>query len=145
MGQDLYANSAAPRRVFGLAAAVSARPLARICFEGPEDELRRTDIAQPALVAVELAALAALGEAAGLGGEPSSALAPLGAGWTAGHSLGEYAACVAAGALSSEAGLRLAVERGRLMAAAPPGTMAAVLGLDADALRPLCRAVDGLV
>src|SRR5262245_47812302 len=145
MGQDLHARSAAARRVFDLAESVCGRPLARLCFEGPEEELRRTDVAQPALVAVELAALAALAEAAGLGDDPAAALAPLGAGWTAGHSLGEYAASVAAGALTLEDGLRLAAERGRLMAAAPAGTMAAVLGLDAEALRPICAAADGLV
>jgi [acyl-carrier-protein] S-malonyltransferase len=145
MGHDLHRHSAAARRVFDLADAVADRPLARICFEGPDEELRRTDVAQPALVAVELAALAALAEAAGLGAAPTDVLAPLGVEWTAGHSLGEYAACVAAGALSAEDGLRLAVERGRLMADAPSGTMAAVLGLDAPALHSICAAVDGLV
>jgi [acyl-carrier-protein] S-malonyltransferase len=145
MGQDLYASSSAARRVFDLADEVCARPLARLCFDGPEDELRRTDVAQPALVAVELAALAALAEVAGLGDDPTAALEPLGARWTAGHSLGEYAASVAAGALSLENGLRLAAERGRLMAEAPPGTMVAVLGLDADVLRPICARADGVV
>src|SRR5437868_416666 len=138
MGHDLYARSAAARRVFDLADVVCARPLTRLCFDGPEEELRRTDMAQPALVAVELAALAALAEAAGLGADPTSVLAPTGARWTAGHSLGEYAASVAAGALALEDGLRLAAERGRLMAEAPAGTMAAVLGLDAEALGPIC-------
>jgi len=145
MGRDLHASSAAARRVFDLADAVCARPITRLCFEGPEEELRRTDVAQPALVAVEVAALAALAELAGLGDDPTAALAPLGARWTAGHSLGEYAAAVAAGALSPEDGLRLAAERGCLMAAAPAGTMAAILGLDAERLRPICAAVDGLV
>jgi [acyl-carrier-protein] S-malonyltransferase len=145
MGQDLYLGSAAARRVFDLADVVAARPLGRLCFEGPVEELVRTEVAQPALVAVELAALAALAEVAGLGSEPTGALTRLGARWTAGHSLGEYAACVAAGALSVEDGLRLAVERGRLMSAAPPGTMAAVIGLDAEALRSICAAVGGVV
>jgi [acyl-carrier-protein] S-malonyltransferase len=145
MGRDLYLHSTAARRLFDLADTLAARPLSRICFDGPEEELRRTDVAQPALVAVELAAMAALVELAGLGERPADALAPLRVAWAAGHSLGEYAACVAVGALSVEDGIGLAVERGRLMAEAPAGTMAAVLGLDAEALRPICAAVDGLV
>jgi [acyl-carrier-protein] S-malonyltransferase len=145
MGHDLYAGSSAARRVFDLADAVCDRPLARLCFEGPEEELRRTEVAQPALVAVELAALAALAEALGLGDDPTAPLTPLGARWTAGHSLGEYAASVAAGAIAVEDGLRLAAERGRLMAGAPAGTMVAVLGLEADALRTICASVDGAV
>src|SRR5262245_38742154 len=102
MGRDLYASSAAARCVFDLADRVCDRPLARIGFEGPDEERRRTEVAQPALVAVELAALMALAEAVGLGDDPTAALAPLGVAWTAGHSLGEYTAAAAAGALSLE-------------------------------------------
>ena len=144
MGADLHAGSAAARRVFDLADEVCGRPISRLCFEGPEEELRRTDVAQPALVAVELAALAALAGELGLApdGLPS-ALGALDVRWSAGHSLGEYTACVAAGALAPEDGLRLAAERGRVMAEAPPGTMAAVLGLDAEQLEALCARAPG--
>jgi [acyl-carrier-protein] S-malonyltransferase len=140
MGADLYEKSAAARAIFALADAVCGRPISRICFEGPEEQLRPTDVAQPALLAVELALLAALGEV--LGGD---LLAALDVRWVAGHSLGEYGACAATGALSSEDALRLAAERGRLMGQAPAGTMAAVLGLDASALVPICAAIPGVV
>jgi [acyl-carrier-protein] S-malonyltransferase len=141
MAADLIECSAAARRVFARAQEVSGLPIGRLCADGPEEELRRTDVAQPALVAAELAALAALGERLGLDGEDlAGAAEALGVRWVAGHSLGEYAACVVAGALSIDDGLRLAAERGRLMAEARAGAMAAVLGLDAERLDEICRA-----
>jgi [acyl-carrier-protein] S-malonyltransferase len=144
MASDLMAASAAARRIFEIADAACDRPISRICVEGPEEALRATDVAQPALVAHALAALAALAEAAGLGCEPVDAVAALGTRWTAGHSLGEYAAGVAAGALSVQDGLCLAAERGRLMAAAPAGAMAAVLGLDAEQIQGLTSRIAGI-
>jgi [acyl-carrier-protein] S-malonyltransferase len=142
MGVDLAERSAAARRLFARAEAASGLPILRLCAEGPEDELRRTDVAQPALVAAELAALAALAERLGLDGDDLGGAADaLGASWVAGHSLGEYAACVVAGALSIDDGVRLAAERGRLMAAAKAGAMAAVLGLDAERVGELCDQV----
>ena len=141
MAVDLVERSSAARRVFARAELASGLPIGRLCAEGPEDELRRTDAAQPALLAAELAVLAALAERLGLDGDDlTGAAEALGARWVAGHSLGEYAACVAAGALSVDDGLRLASERGRLMANAPAGAMAAVLGLDAEPLGEICRA-----
>jgi [acyl-carrier-protein] S-malonyltransferase len=141
MAVDLVESSPAARRMFERAEAASSLPLRRLCSDGPEEELRRTDVAQPALVAAELAALAAFAERIGLEGDDlGGAAEALGTRWVAGHSLGEYAACVVAGALSIDDGVRLAAERGRLMAEARAGAMAAVLGLDADRLEEICRA-----
>ncbi|HEV8634857.1 MAG TPA: ACP S-malonyltransferase [Chloroflexota bacterium] len=145
MGADLVERSPAARAIFDRAEAEADLPLARLCAEGPEEALRATEVAQPALVAVELAALAALAERLGTNGEELGGVAgALGAEWVAGHSLGEYAACVVAGALSTDDALRLAAERGRLMAEARTGTMAAVLGLEAGTLEEICRSVGGV-
>ena len=131
MGSDLRASDPDLfERYFGAADAVSGLPVSRLCLEGPASELTRTDVAQPALFAHGLA----LAEAARVRGiEPSH---------VAGHSLGEYTAAVAAGALSPEDGMRAVCERGRLMAeiqSERPGTMAAVIGLEAEALADLCE------
>ncbi|MCY4639218.1 MAG: ACP S-malonyltransferase [Chloroflexi bacterium] len=134
MGRDLYAESAAARAVFDEADDALGIGLSRLCFEGPAEELTRTVNAQPALVAHGLAALAAAIEGGGVTARP---------GFLAGHSLGEYAALVAAGSLSVSAGLRLVRERGRLMQEAcdrEPGSMAAVVALDRDRVEQLCRA-----
>lgn len=132
MGKDLFQRSQAARRVFQAADDVLGRPLSVLCFEGPEDELRLTQNAQPAIMTVSLACLAAAHEYGQLECAPS---------FVAGHSLGEYTAAVAAGALSFADGLRLVQERGRLMALAGeecPGIMAALLGLDEEAAARLC-------
>ncbi len=134
MGQALAEKSAAARELFEKADAILQRPLSRICFEGPEDALRQTINTQPAILTVSLACLAAAEERAELWDSPL---------FVAGHSLGEYSAAVASGALSFEDGLRLVQERGRLMQAAGeenPGGMIAVLGLDEAAARELCSA-----
>ena len=131
MGQDLAAAHAAAREVFDTADRVLGVPLSRLCWEGPADELKQTVNAQPALLTHSVAALRLL-EARGLKPE-----------WAAGHSLGEYSACVAAGALSFEDALRLVRRRGELMfeaGEARPGSMAAVLGVDEDGARKLCAA-----
>lgn len=144
MGADVYRASPAARRVYDLADHALGFSLSRLCFEGPEEALRETINTQPALVATSLALLAALQEAAGVElpetGEPSLMM-PLQPAYTAGHSVGEYAAVAAAGALSIEDALRLVRERGRLMHAEGticPSGMAAVLGLDAAAVEALC-------
>lgn len=132
-GADLYASSPAARRVFEQADAALGFPLSQLCFQGPEHALRQTINAQPAIMAVSLACREAAREAGLLAGEPA---------FVAGHSLGEYTALVAAGALDIEDGLRLVRERGRLMQMAGeerPGTMAALLGLDEEATTALCR------
>src|SRR5690606_27336892 len=110
--------------------------LAGLCFEGPEEELVRTENTQPALLAVSVACLRVL-RAEGFAPEAA-----------AGHSLGEYAALVAAGAIDLAAAVRTVRERGRLMEAAVPGgagTMGAVIGLDDDVVRSLCAKATGVV
>lgn len=116
----------------GRAAAASGLPLQQLCTEGPADALKRTEVAQPALFAVSLA-LADIAHAVGL--RPTA---------LAGHSLGEYTAAVAAGALTPDDGAELVAERGRLMADAQrqrPGAMAAILGPTPDAVEALCTRV----
>lgn len=133
MGQDLCQGSPAAREIFQRADAVLGLPLSRLCFEGPEEELRQTAHAQPAIMTASLAGLAAALEAGALRQRPA---------FLAGHSLGEYTALVAAGALGVDDALRLVWERGRLMQEAgerQAGTMAAVLGLEEDAVREICR------
>lgn len=133
MGRILFEQSAAARRLFETADAVLKRALSEICFRGPEDLLRQTVNAQPAIMTVSLACLAAAQERGDLTRPPS---------YVAGHSLGEYTAAVAAGALRFEDGLRLVQERGRLMQQAGeqnPGTMAAILGLSEPAVRKFCE------
>jgi [acyl-carrier-protein] S-malonyltransferase len=138
-GADLYEASPAARLVFDRADATLGFPLSELCFRGPEDVLRQTINAQPAIMAVSLACL----EAAREGGLVGSAQARLAEpAFVAGHSLGEYTALVAAGVLELEDGFRLVRERGRLMQMAgeqQPGTMAALLGLDEETVGQVCR------
>jgi [acyl-carrier-protein] S-malonyltransferase len=116
-------------RYFGLADEASGLPVGRLALEGPIEELTATEVAQPALFALSLA----LAEVAGELG--------LTARLVAGHSLGEYTAAVALGALGLGDGMRLVAKRGRLMAeiqSSTPGTMAAVIGLGRDAVEGIC-------
>jgi [acyl-carrier-protein] S-malonyltransferase len=132
-GADLYEASPAACRVFQRADAALGFSLSDLCLHGPEDLLRQTINTQPAVMAVSLACLEAGREAGLLATEPA---------FVAGHSLGEYTALVATGALDIESGLRLVRERGRLMQMASderPGTMAALLGLDEETAAALCR------
>lgn len=132
MGRDLCDASPEARAVFDAADAALGFSLSSICFDGPEDALTQTVNTQPALVTHAIAALAA-GIAAGAVTERPALVA--------GHSLGEYAALIAAGAVDFEDGVRLVRERGRLMQAAcdaEPSTMAAIIGLEPDALRAIC-------
>jgi malonyl CoA-acyl carrier protein transacylase len=124
MGRALAEKSSAARELFERADAVLGRRLSEICFDGPEELLRQTINTQPAIMTVSLACLATAKERGDLDEKPS---------FVAGHSLGEYTAAVAGGALSFEDGLLLVQERGRLMQAAGEenaGGMIAVLGLD---------------
>jgi len=122
-------------RYLGMADEASGLEVTRVIAEGPAEELTRTDVAQPALFAMSLAVSEV---AADLG---------LSSDFVAGHSLGEYTAAVAAGALALEEGMRLVALRGRLMAeiqSQSPGAMAAVIGLDRAAVEKLCaQAADG--
>jgi len=134
MGRDLFEGSAQARQVFETADRVLGFSITELCFRGPEAELQETRHAQPAIFAVSLACLAAARELDGLPPGPPAFLA--------GHSLGEFTALVAAGALDLEDGLRLVQERGRLMQEAAersPGAMAAILGLDEAAVSDICH------
>jgi [acyl-carrier-protein] S-malonyltransferase len=133
MGKAFYEASAAARAVFERADAALGFSISKLCFEGPKEELTLTMNTQPAILTASVATLAALREA-------NPAL-PLPA-FAAGHSLGEYSALVAAGALSLEDALRLVHLRGRAMQEAVPegqGAMAAILGGDAESARKLCE------
>lgn len=117
-------------------------PLSTLCFKGPESSLRETVNTQPAIVTTSLALLAALQEAAGAeSGADAILRGPFQPTFVAGHSVGEYSAVAASGALSVADTLRLVRERGRLMheeGLRCPSGMAAVLGVDADALASIC-------
>jgi [acyl-carrier-protein] S-malonyltransferase len=130
MGRALAEVRPQARTVFEAADRTLGFALSDLMWNGPEDELRKTMNAQPALLTHSVAALRVL---------EASGVAPA---WTAGHSLGEYSACVAAGALSFEDALTLTRRRGELMYAAGlerPGTMAAILGLDGDQVEAVCE------
>lgn len=125
---DLFA------RYLGQADAASGLPITKYCLEGPLDALTETQVAQPALFALSLA-LTEAARRAGL--QPD---------FVAGHSLGEYTAAVASGALSFEDGIALVSLRGKLMAEAQgerPGAMAAIIGLPIETLRDLCAQASG--
>jgi [acyl-carrier-protein] S-malonyltransferase len=133
MGLDLYSSYPAAREVFDEADASLGFPLSRLCFEGPEDELTKTHNVQPAILVVSIACLKAVREARH-GNFPSAA-------FVAGHSLGEYTALVAAGALSLADAVLLVRERGRLMYEAGlknPGGMLAVIGLNEETVEDVC-------
>lgn len=128
MGKDLYEQSPSAKELFGRADAILNFPLSRICFDGPEEELRQTKNTQPAIF-LQSVILA------------KSYTGPQ-AGMAAGHSLGEYSALVYAGALTFEDGLRLVRLRGELMQQAGldrPGTMAAVIGLAPGTVVEVCE------
>jgi [acyl-carrier-protein] S-malonyltransferase len=132
MGRDVYEVSPAARAVFEAADRVLGFRLSALCFEGPEHELRRTEIQQPAILATSVALLRAL--------EERTPVAPL---CVAGHSLGEYTALVASGALALESAVALVHARGRFMQEAVPegrGAMAALLGAEPQAVAESCAA-----
>lgn len=128
MGSDCFRKSVTAKVTFNTADAVLGLPLSEICFNGPEVELRQTRNTQPAIFLHSMVLVRLLEQ------EPPDMVA--------GHSLGEYSALVAAGALAFEDGLRLVRLRGELMQRAgelEPGTMAAVIGLAPEATVELCR------
>jgi [acyl-carrier-protein] S-malonyltransferase len=131
MGREVYDESPAARDVFDAADDVLGFPLSKLCFEGPEEELLRTEIQQPAILTTGVALLRAL--------EERVAISP---DYVAGHSLGEYTALVASGAIAFEDAVRLVHARGRFMQEAVPegrGAMAAVLGLAPDEVDLACE------
>ncbi|MFU8855618.1 MAG: ACP S-malonyltransferase [Deferrisomatales bacterium] len=139
MGRAMAEAFPAARRTLAEADEALGRSLTSLLFEGPDDELRLTWNTQPAILAVSVACLRALEEETGI--RPAMA---------AGHSLGEYSALVASGALGFGDALRVVEQRGRFMQEAVPlgtGSMAAILGLEADRVRSICVEVtrDGAV
>lgn len=137
MGQALAETFPECRAVFEEADAALGEPLSRVCFEGPEEQLRLTENTQPAILTVSVAAARLLA---------SRGIAPA---MVAGHSLGEYSAHVAAGTLAFGDALRTVRRRGRYMQEAVPvgqGAMAAILGLAGDLVARACsEAADGEV
>jgi [acyl-carrier-protein] S-malonyltransferase len=130
MGRDLAEKFTVARDTFTQADEALGYSLSKLCFEGPAEQLKQTEFTQPAIFAVSMAAYRVL---ASRGVQPQIA---------AGHSLGEYAACAAAGVMSFADAIRALQSRGRFMQEAVPevqGAMAAVLGLDADAVRRVCE------
>ncbi len=139
MGRDLAEAFTEVADLYRQADALLGMPLSRLCFQGPEEELTQTINAQPALLTTSVAVLLALGgrfDERGCLHLPERLPRPS---LVAGHSLGEYTALVAAGALAFPDALRLVRERGRLMGEARSGTMAAVIGLEEEALEEICR------
>jgi [acyl-carrier-protein] S-malonyltransferase len=132
MGKDVLEASVRAREVFDRVDRALGEPLSRLVLEGPEETLTLTANAQPALVATSMAILAAIRERVPELPEPA---------FVAGHSLGEYSALVASGALILEDAARLVRARGRAMQDAVPagiGAMAAVMSVDAATLEALC-------
>jgi [acyl-carrier-protein] S-malonyltransferase len=125
MGKDIMDRYPDAKRIFEQVDEVCNNPISKLCFEGPMEELTLTVNLQPAITAVNLACLMALNQSG------------IRATVSAGHSLGEYAALASAGSLSEYDALRLVNKRGELMhreAVANPGSMAAVLGMDIEAV-----------
>src|SRR5271165_1185535 len=132
MGSDVLAASPAARAIFQRVDAALDEPLSKLILEGPEAELTVTANAQPAIVATSCAVLAAIRERVPDLAPPALA---------AGHSLGEYSALVAAGALELEDAVRLVRARGRAMqdaVAAGVGAMSAIMGVEPDRLEAFC-------
>jgi [acyl-carrier-protein] S-malonyltransferase len=130
MGRDLAENYPVARHTFEEADDVLGFSISKLCFEGPEEQLKLTEFQQPAICAVSVAALRVLAER---GLQPE---------FVAGHSLGEYAANVAAGALAFSDAVRIVHSRGRFMQEAVPageGAMAAVLGMSSEETARACN------
>lgn len=133
MGKDLYEKSDFGKKTFKMADDILGYHLSKICFEGPEDELKLTSNVQPALLTVSYILYNLLDK------EPAIA---------AGHSLGEYSALTCAGALSFEDAVLLVHKRGKYMQEAVPvgqGAMAAIMGADIDKIKQAVAEVKGIV
>ncbi|MCM2255935.1 MAG: ACP S-malonyltransferase [Vicinamibacteria bacterium] len=131
MGRELSEAFAESKAVFAAADAALGESMSGLCFDGPEADLQLTANTQPAILTASIAALRAL--------EARGVAAPA---WVAGHSLGEYSALVAAGALSFADAVRTVRRRGQYMQEAVPvgvGAMAAILMLDTAAIEEACR------
>jgi [acyl-carrier-protein] S-malonyltransferase len=136
MAKDLYDNYSEIKNIYRIADEIMSTDFSNICFYGPEEKLKQTKYTQPAIFVHSIAVLKLLKQK----GVTLSA--------SAGHSLGEYSALVAAGALTFEDGLQLVKIRGELMQQAgldQPGTMAAIIGLEPDVIQNVCKNIDGIV
>lgn len=130
MGKELASLYPVAQETFDEAGAALGYKLSDLCFNGPEDQLKLTEITQPAILTVSVAAFRVL---------ESQAITPQ---FVAGHSLGEYSAHVAAGTLSFQDAVRTVRNRGKYMQEAVPvgvGAMAAILALPLDAITEICR------
>ena len=130
MGRSFYDGFAVARAAFDEASSAIGIDMAHLCFEGPDSALDRTENTQPALLTASIAALRVLREKADIH--------PV---FMAGHSLGEYTALVAAGALDFKDAVRLVKLRGQFMQQSVPagtGKMCAILGLDIEAVEAIC-------
>lgn len=134
MGRDLAAESERAAEIYRMADEVLGVPLSRLSWEGPAEDLTRTENAQPAILTHSFVVWELL---------PAAYRQDVVA--AAGHSLGEFSAYLLSGALEFADALRLVRRRGELMAESREGTMAAVLGLDADRVAEACRRSDGVV
>ncbi len=135
MGKDLYENNATARELFEKANEILGVRITDLMFEGTDEDLRRTDITQPAVFLHSVVLAKTLGEEF----QPDM---------TAGHSLGEFSALVAAGALDFEDGLRLVSARAHAMQKAceiKPSTMAAIIGLDDAKVEEILSGIEGVV
>ncbi len=133
MGKALYDCYPVAKRVFDAADAALGFSISRLCFEGPEEELRLTRNTQPAVLTVSVACAAVLQEQG------------ISCDIAAGHSLGEYSALVMAGAMDFADAVRVVRQRGQFMQEAVPvgeGSMAAVMGLESDKIVGICREVE---
>jgi [acyl-carrier-protein] S-malonyltransferase len=135
MGRELCGLFPVASQTFEEASDALGQDMSKLCFEGPEEDLRRTVNTQPAIVTVSVAAWRVLSSECGI--EPSCA---------AGHSLGEYAALVVSGAMDFPSAVTLVRKRGQYMQEAVPegeGAMAALLGLDREVVEELCAECSG--
>lgn len=135
MGKELYDSNPSSRELFEKANDILGFRITDIMFEGTEDQLKETKVTQPAIFLHSVILAKALGEAF----QPQA---------VAGHSLGEFSALVAAGAMNFEDGLKLVSQRAMAMqkaCEATPSTMAAILGMEDNVVEKICNEVDGVV
>ena len=135
MGKDLYDSSDVAKEMFEKANEILGFDIMKIMFEGTDEELKQTKVTQPAIFLHSTILAACLGDSF----KPNM---------TAGHSLGEFSALVASGAMTFEDGLKLVSKRALAMQEAcekEPSTMAAILGLEDEVVEDVCASIDGVV
>mgnify|MGYP001809694778 CR=1 FL=1 len=133
MGKDLYENFEVAKAVFDAADKILSKDISKICFEGPDEDLKQTINTQPAILTTSIAALEAL--------KSELKITP---DFVAGHSLGEYGALYESGVLTLENALKLISKRAELMSVAKGGSMAAVLGCDSQNLEQCLEEASGV-